>query len=457
MLDLSGFARMPQSPSQVYGEVAINSNLQADPDYAARFYGSGTIPRRVVAESTDAARYVSVRAGCGDNSATNQRCEPQASDAVARVNIYRSTFTLEDRDAPAITTVSGDATTESLWAGSTGISVGASDEGAGAYRLGVEVDGQIRSWQYLAAAPCRPWPGTERTFLSPKPCPSTVGGVQQISTADLPDGVHTVRVLVEDAAGNQTTAYGPVSKTLRRTAEGTPSAVGTGSPAGGSTSDPGPLNGTPAVSDARIRARWTGREGATRSIRFNQRPKLDGQLTTPSGQPIRDAFVRVTIRRDARNSPSFARDSLRTDKNGRFRWKLPTGVSSRALVLSYHQRVNATKAVASTRLNLRVSAGIRLSLSRRTARKGQTVTLSGKVLGRPVPGGGKIVELQARNAGAKWITFKTVRSRKSGAFSARYRFRNAGPARFQMRARARRSGDYPYATGSSPVRRVTVR
>ena len=36
------------------------------------------------------------------------------------------------------------------------------------------------------------------------------------------DAVPSSFVLVEDAAGNQTTAYGPVTKTLRRTADGTP-------------------------------------------------------------------------------------------------------------------------------------------------------------------------------------------------------------------------------------------
>jgi hypothetical protein len=333
--------------------------------------------------------------------------------------------------------------------------VGATDQGGGVYRLGVEVDGQIRSWQNLAAAPCSAWPGTERTFLSPKPCPSTVGGAQRISTAELPDGVHTVRVVVEDAAGNQTTAYGPVSKTLRRTVDGTPT-PGAGSP-GGSTTDPGPLNGSPASADARIRVRWTGREGATRRIRYNQRPRLDGQLTTPSGEPIKDAFVRTTIVRAARNSPPFARDSLRTDRNGRFRWTLPKGVSSRSIRLTYHQRVNDTTPVATATLKLKVAASVRLKLSRKAVRRGQSITLTGSVVGRPISSVGKLLELQARNRGGRWITFRTVRTRKSGAFKATYRFRNGGPARFEMRARARKSADYPYETGSSAIRRIRVR
>lgn len=456
-LDFEGYAR-PAGANSVFGEVALHTDLQPDPVYDERYYGAGGVARHETGHDSPGARQVRLRVACGDLAGAGRPCGAEIDGAPARIDIYRGVFTLKDQDAPAVGAVSGDATTDSLWAGSAGISVGATDQGGGVYRLGVEVDGEVKSWLNLAGAPCVEWPGRPRTFVSPKPCPSSVGGVQRISTADLPDGVHTVRVLVEDAAGNQTTAYGPVTKTLRRSSDGTPvPGGGGGGPAGGSAADPGPLNGTPASAEARIRARWTGREGASRTIRFNQRPKLDGQLTTPSGQPISNAFVRVTITRDARNSPAFTRDSLQTDTNGRFRWTLPTGISSRSIRLTYHQRVNDTKPVASAKLQLRVAAPVRLVLSRKTARRGQSVKLTGTVVGRPVPGGGKLVELQARNAGKRWITFRTVRSKKSGKFSATYRFRNGGPARFQMRARARKSGDYPYATGSSPVRTIKVR
>jgi len=443
-LDFDGYGRTANAPSTIYGDVHVLTSEQSDPDYDERFYGTGPIQRRSVEHGGRSARSLVVQASCSDNTGAGTPCAPGPDGSPARFSIYRATFTLEDRDAPAVTSVSGDAVTGDLWAGATGIAVGATDAGGGVYRLGVEVDGQIRSWINMAGAPCQAWPGTERTFLSPKPCPSTVGGVQRISTADLPEGSHTVRVIVEDAAGNQTTAYGPVSKTISRTAAPGPA-------------DPGPENGTPAVGDANMKVSWEGRESATRSIRYDQQPVLRGQLTTKAGQPIKDAAVRVSITRTSRNSPPFERESLQTNSEGRFRWKMPKGSSSRTITLSYRRRVRDPQPVVSKTLKLQVTAGVRLKLSRRTVRRGQTVKLTGTVVGRPVPTGGKVVELQARNAGGKWITFRTVRARKSGAFKATYRFRNAGPARFQMRARARRSGDYPYSTGSSPVRRITVR
>jgi hypothetical protein len=441
-LDFDGYTR-PLTAETEHGDLMFGTSQQADPDYDARFQGSGVVSRRTIAGSGRGGDYFQIGTSCSIAPGRQGTCSPGSDGSVARMNLYRSTLTLEDRDAPSVSSVSGDAVTGDLWAGSTGIAVGATDHGGGVYRLGVEVDGEVKSWLNLAGAPCRPWPGTERTFLAPKPCPSTVGGVQTISTSDLPEGSHTVRVLVEDAAGNQTTAYGPVTKTLSR------------SPV--ASADPGPLNGSPASAEAVIKASWEGRESPTRSVRYDQQPVLRGQLTTAAGQPIKDAAVRVTITRSSRNSPAFERESLQTNSEGRFRWKMPKGSSSRKITLSYRQRVRDPKPVVSKSLQLNVSAGVRLSLSRTTARKGQSVRLTGLLRGRPVPGGGKVVELQARNPGGKWITFRNVRAKKSGKFSATYRFRNPGPARFQMRARARKSGDYPYTTGSSPVRSIRIR
>ncbi|WP_157251752.1 hypothetical protein [Patulibacter americanus] len=427
----------------------MHTSDQLDPNYDERFYGSGSVARHTLTRTGKSARSLSVRAVCSDAALSGEVCAPGDYGAAVQVDIHRATVTLEDRDAPTVTSTAGDAVVSPSWAGSAGISVAATDQGGGVYRMGVEIDGEIRAWVPLAAMPCRSSPATDRTFVAPKPCPATVGGTQTISMADLPEGIHSVRVVVEDAAGNQTTAYGPATKTITRSSS---------PPAGGPTPDDlGPLNGDPAVATARLRASWSGTESTTRTVRFNSRPTLRGQLTTVEGQPIKGAFVRVSMTRAARNSPAFERDSLRTSSTGRFSWKLPKGVSSRSIRLSYHQRVREPKAAATANLRLVVKAGLRLGLNRRTVRRGQSLTLTGTVLGRPMPKIGKVVELQARDRGGKWITFRTVRTNRTGQFKARYRFRNRGPATFEMRARARRSGDYPYATGSSAMRRVRVR
>jgi hypothetical protein len=464
---MDAFARPFTEGQPSHGDVAVQTSEQRDPDYVARFYGSGHIPVQSIAGAPSAASFVQAYAGCvpAGPIGSQTSCSADSQGAASRFNIYRASFRLEDRETPGVTNVSGDAVSDAVWTGSTGLSVSATDAGGGVYRTGIEVDGKVRGLWYAAGAPCRAFPGTDRVFLTPRPCPTTASNAIPVATADLPDGKHTVRVFVEDAAGNQTTAYGPTTKTLKTTpgagADGDGVAGGPGGNGGagapGGPRDPGPLNGSPAVNDARLRAQWKGRESPTRSVAYNARPTITGQLTTPTGQPIVGAFIRTTITRRARHSPAFERNSLKTDSSGRFRWKMPAGVSSQAIRLSYHQRVFDMTPVATRNLRLDVAAGLRLAISRKTVRAGQAVRLSGVVQGRPMPKLGKVVELQARNIGGRWITFKTVRSTKGGRFSAVYRFRKAGPARFQMRARARRSGDYPYGTGSSPVRRITVR
>jgi hypothetical protein len=464
-IELDGYSR-PGVGEPSHGDIGVQSSLQTDPEYAARFNSTGLIRRQVIRANSPSATYVQIHGSCtpaGPIGATSY-CDPAADGAPARFNIYSGVFRLQDVETPAVTNVSGDAISGDVWSGDTAVSVSANDAGGGVYRLGVEVDGQLRGRWYMAGGTCRPVAGTERHFLSPRPCPTTVSTSLPIATTGLPDGKHVVRIFVEDVAGNQATVYGPTTKTLRTSSGtgggGTGDGAAPGDPArpgGGGPRDPGPLNGTPAVTDARLRAQWQGRESSTRSVAYDGRPVITGQLTTPTGQPITGAFIRATITRRARNSPAFERNSLKTDSSGRFRWRMPRGVSSQSIRLSYHQRVFDMTPVSTRTLRLDVAAGVRLRLSRKTARRGQAVRLSGVVVGRPMPKLGKVVELQARNAGGRWITFKTVRSSKSGRFSATYRFRKAGPARFQMRARARRSGDYPYGTGSSPVRRISVR
>lgn len=391
-----------------------------------------------------------------------------------------------------VTGVQGDAVSAGIWPPSgVAMTVAATDRGGGVLRVGVEIDGGEPQWHAVAAAPCRIWPGTARAFVAPKPCPSASSSTLTIPTAELGAGIRTVRVLVEDAAGNRTTAYGPISKRISAAVgpggdgvgpdPGVPPPSGDGggpAPGPGPTPvpdlpqpiaggplaaggraplDPGPPNGTPATSRVRLSARWDGTASALRKARFGQRPVLRGQLTTADGRPVRDAAIRVGVTQEHRSANRVEHQALRTDAAGSFRWRLPKGIGSRRIVLAYYERVGGTVPAASRTLRLQVAAAVQLTLDRRSARQGQTVRLRGRLVGRPLPKVGSVIELQARNPGRKWITFRTIRANRAGRFRASYRFRMPGPAIFQMRARVRKSGDYPYTTGVSPHRRIVVR
>ena len=73
-----------------------------------------------------------------------------------------------------------------------------------------------------------------------------------------------------------------------------------------------------------------------------------------------------------------------------------------------------------------------------------------------MPRRGKLIELQAYDAG-RWRTFRTVRTRRSGSFSASYSFKHVVASRsFRFRARARYERSYPFLLGTSRTVRVGV-
>lgn len=481
-LDMSGWARGIKAwGGKTQGLVGVFDSTQPSSDaWTLRRQGGADealIARDVVNASPDDATSIQVVARCLGDSA--EYCTPEPGIGIASFKIFRTSITLRDTEAPAVTSVQGDAVNAGVWPrAGVAMTVAATDRGGGVLRVGVEIDGGEPQWHAVAGAPCRIWPGTTRAFVAPKPCPSTSSTPLAIPTADLAAGVHTVRVVVEDAAGNQTTVYGPVSKRVS-------DAVGPGGDAVGpdpsevpppttlqdtataaadllaartaAANDPGPLNGAPASGSVRLGVRWEGTASTLRKVRYGQRPVLRGQLTTTDGRPVRDAAIRVGVVQDHRSAQRVEHQALRTDAAGGFRWRMPKGSGSRRITLAYYEHVAGTEPAASVTVRLQVAAAVRLTLDRRTARQGQTVRLRGSLVGRPLPKVGSVIELQARNPGRKWITFRTVRANRAGRFAAGYRFRMPGPAVFEMRARVRKSGDYPYTTGVSPHRRIVVR
>jgi hypothetical protein len=90
-------------------------------------------------------------------------------------------------------------------------------------------------------------------------------------------------------------------------------------------------------------------------------------------------------------------------------------------------------------------------------RNGQAVRLRGRLLGGPIPPGGKLIDLQAFYR-RSWRTFATLRSDRHGRWRFRYRFRaTRGVVTYRFRARVHREAAYPYELGHSRVVRVTVR
>ena len=106
-------------------------------------------------------------------------------------------------------------------------------------------------------------------------------------------------------------------------------------------------------------------------------------------------------------------------------------------------------------LALDVNAGLALSITPRTARVGRSIVFHGRLLGGSIPRGGKQLVLEARSPRGPWLQFNVVRANPNGRFSASYRFRFPGPARYQFRVVSEAESDFPFAPGASNA--VSVR
>jgi hypothetical protein len=288
----------------------------------------------------------------------------------------------------------------------------------------------------------------ERVFRSPQPCLTAVDALVPVNADELPTGDHDVTLRISDAAGNPRTVYS-ARKTI------VPSARRIGP-----ESDPamrGAANGQNASDAAKLAARWTQTRRSTLIGPYGRRQVIRGRLTNAVGAGIRNARIELLTEVDHRNGGALDKGGARTRNDGRFTLILPRNASSRTLLLRYRSHVYDTVSAAERSLRLEVRAGVRLEAGPHITSQGHTITLRGRLVGRPLPQSGKVVELQARGPHEPWITFRTIRASGGGRFATRYTFRRGGPAVYLMRARVRAAEDYPYATGASHSVRIRVR
>jgi hypothetical protein len=133
-------------------------------------------------------------------------------------NVLSAQFDVEDRSAPT-GGVTGSATDAQTWSGLMRFGLNAGDVGGGLFRAVVELDGADVLAVPLgdSAGACRdigPDPALNE-FAAAQPCPLRIdNGSLDVDTAKLPSGQHAVRILLEDAAGNRTTIFGPLTRTI---------------------------------------------------------------------------------------------------------------------------------------------------------------------------------------------------------------------------------------------------
>jgi hypothetical protein len=345
------------------------------------------------------------------------------------ITVNRFQVDLRDLSDPVIVgTPSGDLLdpTQPV-AGVRTVSFSATDQGSGLYAARLEVDGQV-----VASEPVDSNNGRcVKPFTAVVPCRANASGTLSLNTATLADGVHSMRLVVTDATETNGATYGPVQvRTANTNAQCTP----------GLTAKTTPLS---------VALKGTKRSAVTRK---SGRATIVGRVAGAGAGVVVDLLSRERVA----GAPSTLLGSSTTAADGSFTLAVPPGPSRRVRA---GWRVNPTDTTfaCSRPLNIRVPARATLHSSPRSVRAGGRIRLSGRLAGGRIPSRGKLIDLQAREQG-RWHTFASVRTRRSGSFTAHYRFHRAAPRRtYPMRVRVRPESAYPYALGYSKTVRVRVR
>jgi hypothetical protein len=388
-----------------------------------------------------------VNATCDPNGNNNSSCTLTAGQWEYR--IFGGEISLYAPHDPQASNISGPLLTESPLRGTQSITFSATDEGPGLAYVKVLVDGAVAQSQIMDTndGHCIPVPGHDAyTWAYQVPCKTSLGGrTYSLNTAALPNGLHHIQVIIEDAAGNQ-------SEVLNRTVAVENPGVGSLGALPGPGSSlllAGAPNGSNATADAELRLGVAGRISRSFARRALHIP---GRLTNASGQPIAGATLDV-LQQVVGSNRSARIAHARTAENGSFVASVPAG-PSRLIEVAYRASTGEAGYAAEAKVQESVQAGVQLDVSpSRTGPEG-TITLSGKVDGH-VPRQGIVVDLLVHYRG-RWEPFRTPRTNSHGRFRVLYQF-EGGVGRFPFRALAfaGQSG-FPFSSGESGVVNVTT-
>lgn len=395
-----------------------------------------------ISRTTRSSR-LAVRVSCAPDPSTikdqhPEVCNPVGNASPAAAYVHRAEMVLEDNSDPEFTSPPAGTMfdTGRELSGTVSASFAARDQGSGVYQAVVEVDGRP-----VVTAPIDDNGGKcRKPFVARVPCKAgaSAAGTVSLDTTVLPDGPHNVRLLVQDATGTNEIPYGPVSITTRN------SVPGRGTP-----------NGVNAADGAIMQVKWKGRKGRELRSPFNRSVAVEGTLRNPAGQPIIGATVvlqKTDLRPGAREE-TLATVVTKVDGTFGHRFRARPGMR---IAVRYRAFAGDAGNSAEQRLTLRVRAAATLRTPK-VVRRGQRLRFSGRLRGRPIPRGGKLVQLQFQ-VGRRWRdSGGIVRTDRRGNFRGVVGTRpGGGRETLRLRILVRREASYPYSMGASPTRRVTL-
>jgi hypothetical protein len=385
-------------------------------------------------------------AGCGGEA--GQSCDEGGSEgAWSLVRLWWANLLLANDSTPSASGVSGTLLSPDA-AGTQELTLDATDPGGpGVYLVTAQIDGKsvYSGTPNRNGGKCVPvgTTGGALMFDYSQPCPTSESVDLPINTSALADGQHTLKLVVQDAAGNSAVVYDGTITTKQPSNGSLGAQPGSGASAG-SSSAPAPAlpNGTTASRSAQfslgLKRRIT-RSYARRALRVTGR-LLDGQ-----GHPIAGAMLDV-LQQASGSAHATVIGHVSTRANGTFAASVPGG-PTRTIEVAYRAFSTDASYAAVAKIAETVEAGVKLTVSPRSTGSEGTITLSGRVLG-PVPPEGVVVELLVHYRG-HWEPFRAPRTDSRGRFQVVYQF-EGGIGRFPFRASVfGGQGAFPFATGES--------
>jgi hypothetical protein len=186
-------------------------------------------------------------------------------------------------------------------------------------------------------------------------------------------------------------------------------------------------------------------------VAFGRRTTLRGWFATADGAALGHVRVRVLAAPDNGLRHWRKVTTVSTAANGSWRAMLPAGPSR--LVEAVYGGGPLTEPETSPIATLLVPASSTLSFDH-VVHFGQSLVLTGHLLGGYVPPTGTIVVVEAFDRG-HWRNIATVRSNRSGRWRAHYAL-NGGAGSYPVRVRIPRQAAYPWATGVTPAQTLVI-
>jgi hypothetical protein len=365
----------------------------------------------------------------------------------SQYNVYAADIDLVDDTPPSVSNVGGPLVAGGTLSGSQTISFNASDGQSGVYSGTLLVDGRSIVSQILDSngGACQSL-GTsdgQRSFEHAQPCAPSVSAGLTLNTNQFPAGQHSLELIVEDAAGNQTIAYDGTITT-----SGPPLVNVNGGSINGGKGTP---NGEPCAG-AELTLRVNG-QAKPPVVSYGERVTVSGVLHCGT---IAIRGARVAIGTLGGPQGAAVDTSVQTGLDGSFSYRVPAG-PNRLLRFSYTAYSNDPGPAVTATVTVAVRPRIRLRIKPDSTSNGDKIHWSGRITGGPYP---KHVTLDVEvREGRHWKLFGEALAGRHGRFHYTYRFHATTEPTiyvFRVALPASGSGGYPYTPGASNTVKVRV-